>query len=73
MAFVEIRGIGKAFGATKALTDVDGIWSGDGEAGVLKALEAAGMQIPITGEGSKYFRRRLSEGWPGVSSGSPPA
>jgi ribose transport system substrate-binding protein len=59
--------------ALAAHPDVDGIWSQDGEAGVLKALEAAGKKIPVTGENSNYFRQRLSEGWPGVSSGSPPA
>ena len=59
--------------ALAAHPDVDGIWSQDGEAGVLKALEAAGKEIPVTGENSNYFRQRLSEGWPGVSSGSPPA
>lgn len=59
--------------ALAAHPDVDGVWSQDGEAGVLKALEAVGKQIPVTGENSNYFRQRLSEGWPGVSSGSPPA
>ena len=59
--------------ALAAHPNVDGIWSQDGEAGVIKALEAAGKQIPVTGENSNYFRERLSEGWPGVSSGSPPA
>lgn len=59
--------------ALAAHPDVTGIWSQDGEAGVVKALEAAGKRIPVTGENSNYFRKRLSEGWPGVSSGSPPA
>lgn len=59
--------------ALAAHPDVDGIWSQDGEAGVLKALEAAGKKIPVTGENSNYFRMRLSQGWPGISSGSPPA
>jgi ribose transport system substrate-binding protein len=59
--------------ALAAHPDVDGIWSQDGEAGVLKALEAADKKIPVTGENSNYFRQRLSEGWPGISSGSPPA
>lgn len=59
--------------ALAAHPDVDGVWSQDGEAGVLKALEAVGKRIPVTGENSNYFRQRLSEGWPGVSSGSPPA
>lgn len=53
--------------------DVDGVWSEDGEVGVVKALEAAGKEIPVTGENGNYFRKQLSEGWPGVSSGSPPA
>lgn len=60
---------------TKALAahpDVDGIWAQAGEDGVIKALEAAKMKIPVTGENSNYFRKVLSEGWPGVSSGSPP-
>ncbi|MER7795968.1 sugar ABC transporter substrate-binding protein [Microbacterium sp. NPDC096154] len=59
--------------ALAAHPDIDGVWSQDGEAGVVKALEAAGLEIPVTGEGSNYFRQRLSEGWPGVSSASPPA
>ena len=59
--------------ALAAHPDVEGVWSQDGEAGVVKALEAAGLEIPVTGENSNYFRQRLSEGWPGVSSGSLPA
>jgi ribose transport system substrate-binding protein len=62
--------------ATKAIAahpEVNGIWSEAGEDGVIKALEAAGMKIPVVGENSNYFRKKLSEGWPGVSSGSPPA
>lgn len=62
--------------ATKAIAahpEVNGIWSQAGEDGVIKALEAAGMKIPVVGENSNYFRKKLSEGWPGVSSGSPPA
>lgn len=59
--------------ALAAHPDIDGVWSQDGEAGVVKALEAAGKEVPVTGENSNYFRQRLSEGWPGVSSGSPPA
>ena len=62
--------------ATKAIAahpEVDGIWSEAGEDGVIKALEAAGKKIPVVGENSNYFRKKLSEGWPGVSSGSPPA
>jgi len=59
--------------ALAAHPDVNGIWSEAGEDGVVKALEAAGLKIPVTGENSNYFRLKLSEGWPGVSSGSPPA
>lgn len=59
--------------ALAAHPDVDGVWSQDGEAGVVKALEAEGLKIPVTGESSNYFVQKLSEGWPGVASGSPPA
>ncbi|OZC84935.1 hypothetical protein CH254_19735 [Rhodococcus sp. 06-412-2C] len=59
--------------ALAAHPDVDGVWSQDGEVGVVKALQAAGLKIPVTGENGNYFRKMLSEGWPGVSSGSPPA
>lgn len=59
--------------ALAAHPDVDGIWSQDGEVGVVKALQAAGKRIPVTGENGNYFRKMLSQGWPGVSSGSPPA
>lgn len=59
--------------ALAAHPDVDGIWSQDGEVGVIKALQAVGKQIPVTGENGNYFRKMLSQGWPGVSSGSPPA
>ena len=59
--------------ALAAHPDVDGIWSQDGEVGVVKALQAAGKKIPVTGENGNYFRKMLSQGWPGVSSGSPPA
>ena len=59
--------------ALAAHPDVNGIWSQDGEVGVIKALQAVGKQIPVTGENGNYFRKMLSQGWPGVSSGSPPA
>lgn len=53
--------------------DVDGVWSQLGEVGVVKALQAKGIEIPVTGEDGNYFRKVLSEGWPGISSGSPPS
>ena len=59
--------------ALAAHPDVNGIWSQDGEVGVVKALQAAGKKIPVTGENGNYFRKMLSQGWPGISSGSPPA
>lgn len=59
--------------ALAAHPDVDGIWAGYGEAGTLKALKARGMKIPVSGETSNYFRTELKKGWPGVSTGSPPA
>lgn len=59
--------------ALAAHPDIDGVWSEAGEDGVLKALQAAGKRVPMTGENSNYFRKMLSQGWPGVSSGSPPA
>lgn len=59
--------------ALAAHPDVDGVWSQLGEVGVVKALQAAGLKVPVTGEDGNYFRKMLSEGWPGVSSGSPPA
>ncbi len=52
---------------------VNGVWSQAGEDGVIKALEAAGKKVPVVGENSNYFRKKLAAGWPGVSSGSPPA
>jgi ribose transport system substrate-binding protein len=61
---------------TKALAahpNVDGIWAGYGESGTLKALKAVGKKIPVSGETSNYFRLQLKAGWPGVSTGSPPA
>jgi len=60
----------------KALTahpDVDGIWSQLGEDGVIKALQAVNMKIPVVGEDTNFLRKMLAKGWPGVSSGSPPA
>lgn len=59
--------------ALAAHPNVDGIWSEDGEAGVIKALKAKGMKIPVTGESSNYTVEQLSKGWPGVASGSPVA
>jgi ribose transport system substrate-binding protein len=59
--------------ALAAHPDVDGIWAGYGEAGTIKALKSAGKKIPISGETSNYFRQELRKGWPGVSTGSPPA
>lgn len=53
--------------------NVDAIWSEAGEDGVIKALQAKNMEIPVTGENSNYFREQLAKGWPGVSSGSAPA
>jgi len=59
--------------ALAAHPDIDGVWSELGEDGVVKSLEAAGLKVPVTGEDTNFFRKKLSEGWPGVSSGSPPA
>ncbi|GAA1700168.1 sugar ABC transporter substrate-binding protein [Microcella alkalica] len=59
--------------ALGSFPNVDGLWCGYGESGCVKALEAAGLQVPISGETSQYFRERLLDGWPGVSIGSPPA
>lgn len=53
--------------------DVDGLWCGYGESGCVKALQAAGKEIPVSGETSQYFREQLLDGWPGISIGSPPA
>lgn len=52
---------------------IAGLWCGYGEAGCVKALQAAGLKIPVSGETSQYFREQLLTGWPGVSIGSPPA
>jgi ribose transport system substrate-binding protein len=59
--------------ALAAHPDVNGIWSEDGEVGVVKALQAAGKKIPVAGQGGNYFLKQLSTGWPGVASWSPPA
>lgn len=59
--------------ALAAHPNVSAIWSEAGEDGVIKALQAKGMKIPVTGENSNYFRTQLAAGWPGVSSGSAPA
>lgn len=59
--------------ALGSFPDVDGIFCGYGESGCVKALQAAGKEIPVSGETSQYFREQLLEGWPGVSIGSPPA
>lgn len=61
---------------TKALAsfpDVAGIFCGYGEPGCVKALEAAGKTIPVSGETSNFFRLAMLDGWPGISVGSPPA
>lgn len=59
--------------ALAAHPDVAGVWTEDGEVGVIKALKAAGMKVPVVGQGGNYFIKQLSEGWPGISAGSPPA
>jgi ribose transport system substrate-binding protein len=59
--------------ALAAHPDVDGVWSQLGEVGVVKALQAKGLKVPVTGEDGNYFRKVMSEGWPGISSGSPPS
>jgi ribose transport system substrate-binding protein len=63
--------------ALAAHPEVDGIWSQDGEYGVVQALEQSGhAMIPVTGEMSNGFRNQLmdlkDEGLTGVSSGSGP-
>ena len=63
--------------ALAAHPDVDGIWSQDGEYGVVQALQQSGQEmIPVTGEMSNGFRNQLIElesaGLTGVSSGSGP-
>jgi ribose transport system substrate-binding protein len=63
--------------ALAAHPDVDGIWSQDGEYGVVQALQQSQHKmIPVTGEMSNGFRHQLldlrSQGLAGVSSGSGP-
>lgn len=64
--------------ALAAHPDVDGVWSQDGEYGVIQALQDLGKDmIPIVGENSSGFRNALKdlrdEGLVGVSGGSAPA
>jgi ribose transport system substrate-binding protein len=62
--------------ALAAYPDVDGIWSQDGEWGVLQALEQEGKIVPVTGEGSNGFRNAFitmkDQGFTGVSAGASP-
>ena len=63
--------------ALAAHPDVDGIWSQDGEYGVVQALQQSGQPlVPVTGEMSNGFRNQLltlkDKGLTGVSSGSGP-
>jgi ribose transport system substrate-binding protein len=63
--------------ALAANPDVDGIWSQDGEYGVVQALQQAGHKlVPVTGEMSNGYRNQLmtlhDKGLVGVSSGSAP-
>ena len=63
--------------ALAAHPDVNGIWSQDGEYGVVQALQQAGHKlIPVTGEMSNGYRNQLmtlhDKGLVGVSSGSAP-
>jgi ribose transport system substrate-binding protein len=62
--------------ALAANPDVDGIWSQDGEYGVVQALQQRGRLVPVTGEMSNGFRNQLldlkDKGLTGVSSGSGP-
>jgi ribose transport system substrate-binding protein len=63
--------------ALAAHPDVNGIWSQDGEYGVVQALQQSGHKmIPVTGEMSNGFRNQLlslkGQGLTGVSSGSGP-
>jgi ribose transport system substrate-binding protein len=63
--------------ALAAHPDVDGIWSQDGEYGVVQALQQSGRPlVPVTGEMSNGFRNQLltlkDKGLTGVSSGSGP-
>lgn len=59
--------------ALGSFPNVQGIFGGYGESGVVKALDAVGKEIPVSGETSNYFRLRLLNGYPGVSIGSPPS
>jgi len=59
--------------ALGSFPNVQGIFGGYGESGVVKALDAVGKEIPVSGETSNYFRLRLLGGYPGVSIGSPPS
>ncbi len=59
--------------ALGSFPNVQGIFGGYGESGVVKALDAVGKEIPVSGETSNYFRLRLLDGYPGVSIGSPPS
>jgi ribose transport system substrate-binding protein len=59
--------------ALGSFPNVQGIFGGYGESGVVKALDAAGKEIPVTGETSNYFRLRMKDGYPGASIGSPPS
>jgi len=63
--------------ALAAHPDVNGIWSQDGEYGVVQALQQVGHKlIPVTGEMSNGYRNQLmtlhAKGLVGVSSGSAP-
>lgn len=63
--------------ALAAHPDVNGVWSQDGEYGVVQALQQSGRRlVPVTGEMSNGFRNQLidlkSKGLTGVSSGSGP-
>jgi ribose transport system substrate-binding protein len=63
--------------ALAAHPDIDGIWSQDGEYGVVQALQQSGRRlVPVTGEMSNGFRNQLltlkDKGLRGVSSGSGP-
>ncbi|MDP3967840.1 MAG: sugar ABC transporter substrate-binding protein [Nocardioides sp.] len=63
--------------ALAAHPDIDGVWSQDGEYGVVQALRESGRPlVPVTGEMSNGFRNQLisleDDGLTGVSSGSGP-
>lgn len=64
--------------ALAAFPDVDGIWSQDGEYGVVQALQQTHHKmIPVVGENSNGYRNDLislhKDGLVGVSAGSGPA